>query len=469
MRAATSGGAVAGEWLTSDEAARLLGVRRSTLYAYVSRELIESRPQHGTRRRLYSRRDLQRLRRRSRSARNPSQAARSALDWGAPVLDSELTAIDDGEIWVRGVSLLGLARERTLEEVAAHLWQAAAEAAEPGAPGAVRDASTSPTAAAAGCGTDLFDRSLDPLPPQWRRVLETLEEPHPGVLLQTVAALAAAEDLAAADRRVERMTRCAARVVQVLFRAASGITRPTSMPFDRVLQRAWAPGRRELRPAIRAALVLCADHELNVSSFVVRCVASAGSSPYDGAVAGISALRGSRHGGLSDRCEALLAEIAVPSPRQRVPAGEGAVRDQVRRALAARLQRGETVPGFFAHPLHPSGDPRFVALVEVLRSTSGIGPAFWRSIDALVEEGADLMGEPPTIDLGLAIVARALEARPGTAWTLFALGRSIGWMAHFLEEVRRDRLIRPRARYVGPPPSGPAGSVDLPDASSTRR
>lgn len=67
----------------------------------------------------------------------------------------------------------------------------------------------------------------------------------------------------------------------------------------------------------------------------------------------------------------------------------------------------------------------------------------------------DLLGERPTLDFGLVAVARALGLPAGAALALFAVGRSVGWIAHALEQYADGRMIRPRARYVGPPPSPP--------------
>src|SRR5690606_13971117 len=94
---------------------------------------------------------------------------------------------------------------------------------------------------------------------------------------------------------------------------------------------------------LTAALVLCADHELNVSSFTARCVASAGSTPYQVVQAGLAALQGTKHGGHTARAGALLDEIGEP--------------ENARNALGARLRRGESIPGF-GHVLYPDGDPR---------------------------------------------------------------------------------------------------------------
>jgi len=71
-----------------------------------------------------------------------------------------------------------------------------------------------------------------------------------------------------------------------------------------------------------------------------------------------------------------------------------------------------------------------------------------------VELAEEQLGLRPTLDLGLAALARALRLPPGAALGLFALGRSAGWVGHALEARRDDRLVRPRSRYTGPPPVG---------------
>lgn len=108
-------------WITAAEAARELNVARATLYAYVSRGLVTSRAQAGTRKRLYAAGDIARL----RSAREPdarSADARAALAFGMPVLDSAITQIVDGRFYYRGRDALSLAEVASVETVAGLLW-----------------------------------------------------------------------------------------------------------------------------------------------------------------------------------------------------------------------------------------------------------------------------------------------------------------------------------------------------------
>src|SRR4051812_39646175 len=108
--------------LSADEAARRLGVRRATLYSYVSRGLVRSEPGTQPRERCYRQEDVDRLLSRRDTRRHPERAAQEALHWGAPVLESALTLIRDGRVSYRGRDAIELARGRRLEEVAALLW-----------------------------------------------------------------------------------------------------------------------------------------------------------------------------------------------------------------------------------------------------------------------------------------------------------------------------------------------------------
>src|SRR4029450_6791426 len=90
-------------WMSATDASRALGVNRSTLYAYVSRGFVRSEAQAGrSRERRYSREDVEALRRRTEERRDPEKAARRALHWGVPVLESAITLIADGRLYYRG-------------------------------------------------------------------------------------------------------------------------------------------------------------------------------------------------------------------------------------------------------------------------------------------------------------------------------------------------------------------------------
>jgi citrate synthase len=253
---------------------------------------------------------------------------------------------------------------------------------------------------------------------------------------QMLLPLAAADDVAACDLRPAAVAQAGARILRLLSQLAAG-QRCSEKSIARALQKSLAPGKPKAAPLINAALILCADHELNVSSFTARCVASAGSPPYGVVIGGLAALQGVKHGRATERIEAFLAEA-------RAPAG-------IRQIMAGRLKRGEAIPGF-GHPLYPDGDPRGKALLELTSRVFPRSSAVALATSA-TEAALRLIGERPTIDFGLVILARALNLSPGGALTLFAIGRTIGWIGHALEEYQKDRIIRPRARYIGEHPA----------------
>jgi citrate synthase len=180
-------------------------------------------------------------------------------------------------------------------------------------------------------------------------------------------------------------------------------------------------------------LVLSADHELNVSAFVVRVTASAGADLYACLTAGLCALGGRWHGGMCDRVEAMVA--ACPDPRS------------ARRMVRERAARGEALLGF-GHPLYPDGDPRAAFMLQRARR---LGRSDRRVQVMLAIAGLlRASGYPePTTDFGLVALCHALGLPPGSATALFALGRTAGWVAHALEQRSARTLLRPRARYVG--------------------
>jgi citrate synthase len=244
--------------------------------------------------------------------------------------------------------------------------------------------------------------------------------------------LVAARDELAFDLRPRSVAQTGWRIVNLLtsVAAASQELEPT---VEETLARAWAPRKKDAARVIRAALIACADHELNVSAFTARCVASAASNPYAVVTAGLAALEGTKHGGATARVDALFRDLRR-------------ARD-LRAKLGERLRRGETIDGF-GHPLYPNGDPRASLLLEMLPNKSA-EIAFARNLAENVES---VLGEKPTLDFALVAVERVLDLPHNSALTLFAIGRTLGWIAHAIEQYGKDAIIRPRAKYVGPKP-----------------
>jgi citrate synthase len=200
------------------------------------------------------------------------------------------------------------------------------------------------------------------------------------------------------------------------------------------LQRHWAPTEPALTKVLNAALILCADHELNASAFTARCVASTGATLYGAIIGALAALQGYKHGGMTKEVARFLRE-ATDAPTQTV---------------REHLQRGSTVPGF-GHRLYETGDPRATALLEVARQSAPTSPV-WQTVDPLLALVAETTQQRPNIDFALVVMAQSLDLPALAPFALFALGRAVGWIAHSAEQYKLDRLIRPRADYNGRAP-----------------
>jgi citrate synthase len=223
----------------------------------------------------------------------------------------------------------------------------------------------------------------------------------------------------------------------LLVAVVSGSGQGAEDNVAQALQRHWIPEDTGAAALLNRALILCADHELNVSSFTARCVASAGATPYAVVVAGLAALGGVRHGGNTARVEAFLAEVDAA--------------DDARRVIASRLRRGELVPGF-GHQLYPEGDPRGESLLAAVAAAYPGSEASKLAGEA-AEAASGLMDERPNVDFALVVLARVLGLPMGGALALFALSRTVGWIGHAIEQYETNRIIRPRARYIGEQPT----------------
>jgi citrate synthase len=375
------------DWLTVETALSRLGVARQTLYAYVSRGFVRARPApDDPRRSLYDRRGIDALLERRQRGRARRDVAASTIDFGEPVLASRITAIADGVLRYRGHDAMLLSDTATLEEAAAILWETPAFPALP----------------------DSTYAAGEPGPPIARCLRQAAAMSGPGMWARNTTALH--QDAAAALRRM----------------AEAACDRRAGGPIHSVMAAAFGTGP-EGADLIRRALVLCADHELNASAFAVRVVASTGAALPCCLLAGLAALSGPLHGGVTSQVAALLAEPGMTA--------------DPRAAIAARLARGEHVPGF-GQRLYPDGDPRAIALLGAFEPSPPL-----RAVFSAVTE---LTGQRPNIDAALVTLEQHLRLPEGSALAIFAVGRTAGWIAHALEQRQDGRLIRPRATYAGP-------------------
>jgi len=290
------------EWLSRDEALVTLGVQPQTLYAYVSRGLIERRADAADPRRSEYRGDdiLALTKRRARGRRTASIAA-SAMAWGEPVIPTRISTVAHGQLIFRGRRAVELADRATLEEVAALLWE--------------QPAATFPVGQGDG----------DPF--------------------RALAAL-----IAGAKPMIGRApTRLAQEAAVDVAAIASAFGAAGDGPIHQRLARGWSldAGGADL---IRRALVLLADHELNPSTFAARVAASTGAPMPACLMAGLATLSGPKHGGAGAALAALTTEARASGAEV---------------AVARWLAAGHGLPGF-GHPLYPHGDPRAAALLPLV-------------------------------------------------------------------------------------------------------
>src|SRR3954449_11167115 len=265
--------------LRAREAATRLGVKLDTLYAYVSRGLLRSVAVPGSRERHYRADDIEwfRLGRGGERGREPL----------IPVIDSAICLIENGRFFYRGHDAVRLADTATLEEAASLLWGDDPGAASPIPLAGSRERGGVRASQPAGLPSGPIGR------------------------VQIRLATLAAEDLAALDLRRAGIIRTGRAILAELVAAIVDVepgAEPGGDPVHRRLAASWGVDEAGA-DLIRRVLVLLADHELNASAFVARCVASTGATPYAVVSAALGALSGRRHGGQSARAEALFDEI----------------------------------------------------------------------------------------------------------------------------------------------------------------
>jgi citrate synthase len=202
-------------------------------------------------------------------------------------------------------------------------------------------------------------------------------------------------------------------------------------------------GDRPSSLAVRAfdvALVLHADHELNASTFAARVAAATLTDIHSAVVAGIGALKGPLHGGANADVMRMLLELGVT-----------ATPDKAEEVVRAKLARREKIPGF-GHRVYRTEDPRATHLRQMSKElTARAGQPVWFDLSQRIETVVKAEKKlNPNVDFYSATTYHALGIPVELFTPIFAVSRMSGWTAHVLEQYANNRLIRPRAEYVGP-------------------
>lgn len=307
--------------LSASEAAAFLGVSKPTLYAYVSRGLIRSQAGGDSRARAYNRLDLEQLRARKRVRNRPQTEVAAALHWGTPLLDSALTLITNDCLYYRGSNALELALSRSFWEVVCWFWSGHWE---------VRPILNHPE-------IPRQKRASDPFHLQQSWLIERSQNDPLGYHLTMPYA-----------------AEIGASIIRQFLAFLTGEGDPSIPETASELAACWCKKARRAERVLNALLILTLDHEINVSSFTARVVASAGANLYEVVNAAMCAFSGSRHGHASARAEQFIRELVEA--------------ESVRGVIHERLRSGEEIPGF-GHPLYPEGDPRARLILQILGKT----------------------------------------------------------------------------------------------------
>jgi citrate synthase len=391
--------------LESEEAARRLGVKLPTLYAYVSRGLLTSQRAADRKRSLFELDQIEALARRSQGGRQ--------VETRLATVTTAITQLRNDGPSYRGQRTSDLATTASYEEVASLLW-------------ADDRAEWRPHPLAAPVGLSSRDAlrwavvmagAGDPLRADLRpaavvaaagRLISTLVEVLPVQAKGPVPALRIDGD---GDRGSAREDRHDALAARLTARLAPGTVGP------------------ELVRAVNAALVVLADHELATSTLAVRMAASTRADLYDAVLAGLGTFAGPLHGGASQLVHQLLVDADELGAE---PAADKALRWM------------NILPGF-GHTVYTDGDPRSRPLLDLVEQ---LATERQREVVASIRALADSHAFPaPNVDLGIGALVFAAGMPADAGQTIFGVARMAGWTAHYLEELT-ERPLRFRARAI---------------------
>jgi citrate synthase len=361
----------------------------------------------------------------------PAPAATAGLR-DVVALASSVTSIEDGVLSYRGINIDELAENATFEEVIHLLWYGALP---------TRDELESLRQAIATHAA---------LPQGLIEVMKTFpRRTTPMEGLRTAISALATFDAESEDMSEGANAR---KAVRIQGQIASAVAAYERIRNDRepigprpelslagnflYMLRGIMPDPLSVR-ALDKAFILHADHELNASTFAARVAAATLTDMHSAVVAAICALKGPLHGGANEQVMRMLNEIGHP--------------DHVDAYIRAKLQGKEKVMGF-GHAVYKNGDPRAKHLREMSRQLGKLtSQEQWYKMSVMIEElvtGAK--GLKPNVDFYSASVYHYLNIAGDLFTPIFAISRTSGWVAHVLEQYANNKLIRPRAEYVGP-------------------
>ncbi|EXG78994.1 citrate synthase [Cryptosporangium arvum] len=378
--------------LSTVEAARRLGVKPATLYAYVSRGLL-SRVRGADGRTSYF--DPAELDQMAHQPRTPA-----AGNGGGPLVRSSVSEVREQRLWYRGRDACEMARTEPFEAVAGWLWS--------------EDRSRPLSFTSPVEFVDAARSASRGLPPTVR-LLDRIRA--------IVAAIGAVDPLRA-DLRPEAVTITAATLIGALV---DGLPRQGGSDGNgSVAQRLWGalsslPPEPGAVAPLNTALGLLADHAITASTLAARVAASARAHPYAAVGAALYTLDGPVESGSAALVHRTLAE---------------AERDGSVAVVARLLDQNNQLPGF-GHPLYPDGDPRGRTLIDVLAAEPP-HRGRWEAVEQFLATGGRGRPLAPTIDFGVAALTFTAGMPADAGLAILAVARCAGWVAHTLEEYGEE-------------------------------
>ncbi len=346
---------------------------------------------------------------------------------------SALSSVDGevGRLTYRGIDIADLVgAETTFEEVAYLLWH-----------------DELPSRSQLDALTNQLNESRD-LPEPVMDMLASLPgDSTPMVALRTAVSMLGSFDpdqgddsLAAAERKAVRLLAQTPNIVAQAGRLLEGRD-PLDPPDGSIAESFLATyfgeaPKPEATRTIDVMLVLQADHEFNASTFAARVIAATLTDMHSAIAGAVGALRGPLHGGANQAVLEMLLQVKSEEE------AEAWVMD--------KLANRDLVMGF-GHAVYRTADPRATILREIARELApASGHAEWFDISQVME--AVMLREKnlnSNVDFYAATVYASLGIPPDLFTPIFAISRMSGWTAHVLEQQGNNRIIRPRAEYVG--------------------
>jgi citrate synthase len=351
-----------------------------------------------------------------------------------------------GRLYYRGYEIADLAEHASFEAVTALLWHGELPRGEAAAAFARR------LAAARG------------LPGPVEAMLRALpRDCHPLDALRTAVSLAAAGDPDVRAEGPEATERKAVRLMSLVPATVAAWQRlrtgrepvPARADLSHAAHFLYLLDGREPSPELArlmdVVLTLHADHELNASTFAARVAVATLADLHAAITAAVATLKGPRHGGANEDVLALLREIGEPGRAEAFVEARLGGRDRL--TAAERANPRTRMPGF-GHRVYRVDDAR-ARVLRGMAKTIAEGRGRGRLFE-VAERVYDAMKArtslPVNVDFFSAVVYDALGIPSDFCTSIFAVGRVAGWCAHAMEQLADNRLIRPRADYVGPAP-----------------